>query len=99
MISVIVVIMIDIVIVMVMVICVIFVISIIIIINRHLGLINASPSICVFPPNDFVHYSITIKKARNIQNYGQDFINHIFPLMGGPLCENKTWDFYIISVT
>ena len=50
--------------------------------NRHLGLIN--PLICVFPPNDLFHYSFTIKKARHIQHYGQDFINHISPLMGGP---------------
>ena len=42
------------------------------------------PLILLFPPNDLVHYSFTIKKARNIQNYGQDFINHISPLMGGP---------------
>ena len=42
--------------------------------NRHLGLINA-PLICVFPPNDLCHYSFTIKKVRNIQNYGQDLIN------------------------
>ena len=67
--------------------------------NRHLGLINAPPLICVFPPNDLFHDWFTIKKARHIQNYGQDFINHISPLMGGPLCENKTWHFYIINVT
>ena len=26
------------------------------------------------------------------------FINHISPLMGGPLCENNIWVFYIIHV-
>ena len=57
------------------------------------------PVICVFPPNDLFHYSFTIKKARYIQHSGQDLINHIFPLMGGPLCENKAWDFYIINAT
>ena len=44
------------------------------------------------PPNDLFHYSFTINKARHIHNYGQDFINHISPLMGGPLCENNIWD-------
>ena len=34
-----------------------------------------------------------------MQNYGQDFINHISPLMGGPLCDNKIWHLYIINVT
>ena len=63
--------------------------------NPHLGLINAPPLILFFPPNDLFHYSFTIKKARNIQNYDQDFINHISPLMGGPLFENEIWDFYI----
>ena len=43
--------------------------------NPHLGLMNAPPLICVFPPNDLFHYSFTIKKARNILNYGQDFIH------------------------
>ena len=66
--------------------------------NPHLGLIIAPPLI-VFPPNDLFHYSFTIKKVRHIQNYGQDFINHISPLMGGPLCENKIWTFYKINVT
>ena len=66
--------------------------------NRHLGLINALPYF-LFPPNDLFHYWFTIKKARNIHNYGQDFSNHISPLMGGPLCENKIWHFYIINVT
>ena len=56
--------------------------------NPHLGLINAPPLICCFPPNDLFHYSFTIKKAKHIPNYGQDFINHISPLMGGtPLRE------------
>ena len=50
--------------------------------NRHLGLINAPPPYVCFPPNDLVHYSFTFKKARHIQNYGQDLINHT--LMGGP---------------
>ena len=27
------------------------------------------------PQNDLCHYSFTIKKARNILKYGQDFIN------------------------
>ena len=67
--------------------------------NPHLGLINAPPLICLFPPNDLLHYSFTIKKARHIHNYGQDFINHISPLMGGPLCENKICDVYTINVT
>ena len=31
--------------------------------NRHLGLINAPPLICCFPPNDLFHYSFTIKKG------------------------------------
>ena len=63
-------------------------------INKH------PPLIFVSPPNDFVHYSFTIKKARNIHNSGQDFTsNHISPLMGGPLCENNIWDFYMINVT
>ena len=57
--------------------------------DRHLGSINAPPLICVSPPNNLFHYSFTIKKARHIQNYGQDFTNHSSPLMGGPLCENK----------
>ena len=53
--------------------------------NRHLGLINALP---FFPPNDLFHHWFTIKKARNIQNYDQDFINHISPPHGGtPLRE------------
>ena len=65
----------------------------------HLGSINAPPRILFFPPNDLFHYSFTIQKARNIQNYGQDFINHIPPPWGGPLCKNKIWDFYIINVT
>ena len=42
-----------------------------------------------FPPNDLFHYWFTIKKARNIQNYGQDFINHISPLMGDPFARIK----------
>ena len=67
--------------------------------NPHLGLINAPPPYLFFPPNDLFHYSFTIKKARQIHNYGQDFINHISPLMGGPLCENNIWDVYIINVT
>ena len=68
--------------------------------NRHLGLINAPPPYFVcLPPNDLFHYSFTINKARHIQNYGQDFINHIYPLMGGPLCENNILDFYTINVT
>ena len=66
--------------------------------NLHLGFISA-PLILLFPPNDLFHYSFTIKKARHIHNYGQDFINHISPLIFGPLCKNKTWDFYIINVT
>ena len=66
--------------------------------NLHLGLINAPPYL-FFPPSDLFHYSFTINKARNIQNYGQDFIRHISPLMGGLLCDNKVWDFYIICVT
>ena len=48
---------------------------------------SASPAAHIiflfFLQTTFVHYSFTIKKARHIQNYGQDFINHIFPLMGG----------------
>ena len=39
--------------------------------NRHLGLING-PLMLVFPPNDFVHFEFTIKKARHIHNSGQD---------------------------
>ena len=67
--------------------------------NPHLGLINA-PLISFFLQTtfDLFHYSFTIKKVRNIQNNGQDFINHISPLMG-PLCENNIWEFYIINVT
>ena len=57
------------------------------------------PLILFFPPNDLCHYSFTVKKTRTILTYGQDFINHISPLMGGPLCENQIWDFYIIIVT
>ena len=55
--------------------------------NPHLGLINAPPPlICVYPPNDLFHYSCTVKQARTIHNYGQDFIN--FPPHGGtPLRE------------
>ena len=41
--------------------------------NPHLGLINPPPY--VSPKNDICHYSFTIKKARNILNSGQDFIN------------------------
>ena len=67
--------------------------------NSHLGLINAPPPYFIFPPNDLFHYCLTIKKARHIQNYGQDFIYHISPLMGGPLCENKIWHLYIINIT
>ena len=67
--------------------------------NIHLGLKDAPHLICIFPPNDLFHYSFSIKKARNIQNYGQVFINHISPLMGGPLCENNIRDFYVINVT
>ena len=56
--------------------------------NPHLGLINAPPLILCFPPNDLFHYSFTIKKTRDIQNYGQDFINHMSPPHGGtPLRE------------
>ena len=56
--------------------------------NPHLELINAPPLICVFPPKYICYYQLTINKARNIQNYGQDLINHISPLMGGtPLRE------------
>ena len=67
--------------------------------NPHLGLIVAPPLICfLFPSNNLFHYSFTINKDRHIQHYGQDFINHISPLKGGPLCENKIWDLYIISV-
>ena len=43
--------------------------------NLHLGLINAPTLILFFPPNDLYHYSFTIKKARTILNYCQDFIN------------------------
>ena len=57
------------------------------------------PPYLFFPPNDLFHYSLTIKKTRNIYNSGQDFINHISPLMGGPLCDNNIWDCYIINVT
>ena len=42
---------------------------------RHLGLINAPPYFVIFPPNDLFHYLFTIKKARNIQRFGQDLIN------------------------
>ena len=38
-------------------------------------------------------------RVARIARAGQDFINHISPLMGGPLCENKIWHCYIISVT
>ena len=30
--------------------------------NRHLGLINAPPLICLFSPNDIFHYSFIIKR-------------------------------------
>ena len=43
--------------------------------NRYLGLINAPPLICVFPPSDLFHCSFTIKMTNNRQNYGQDLIN------------------------
>ena len=43
--------------------------------NPLLGLINAPPLICVFSPNDLVHYSFTINKARYILDSGQDFLN------------------------
>ena len=43
--------------------------------NRHLGLVNAPPLICYFPPNDLFHYYFTIKKARHILNSGQDLID------------------------
>ena len=42
--------------------------------THHLGLINAPPLFC-FPPNDLFHYSFTTKKARHIQDDGQDLIN------------------------
>ena len=41
--------------------------------NPHLGLMNAPPLI-FSPQNDCCHSSFTIEKARNILNYGQDFI-------------------------
>ena len=57
----------------------------------HLGLINAlPPHLCVSSKRPFSLFIDYQKgQARNMQNYGQDFINHISPLMGGPLCENK----------
>ena len=67
--------------------------------NPHLGLINAPPPYCCFLQTTFFHILFTIKKARHIHSYGQDFINHISPLMGGPLCQNKIWDFYVLNVT
>ena len=41
----------------------------------HLGLIKPPPLILLSPQNGLVHYSFTIKKARNLSNSGQDFIN------------------------
>ena len=43
--------------------------------NRHLGLINAPPLICLFPPNDLFHCSFTIKMTKHKQYSGQDLIN------------------------
>ena len=57
--------------------------------NRHLGLINAPP-LLFFPPNDICHYSFTIKKAGDLLNSGQDFIN----LTGDTSCSSwgSSWD-------
>ena len=43
--------------------------------NAHLGLINAPPLICCFPPNYLFRYYVTIKMTKHRQHSGQDLIN------------------------
>ena len=53
--------------------------------NPHLGLINASPPLLLFsskrPFSLYIYYQ---QGQKYTKKYGQDFINHISPLMGGP---------------
>ena len=58
--------------------------------NLHLGLINASPLICVLPQNGLCHYSFTIKQTRNILNVDQILFT-IHLLSKGP--GRGAWDF------
>ena len=63
--------------------------------SPHLGLINAPPLICCFPPNDLFHYEFTIKNARHLLKSGQDFIN----LTGDTSCSSwgSSWGSSIFS--
>ena len=63
--------------------------------NLHLGLIYAPPLLLFSSKRPFSRYSFTIKKARNILNSGQDFIN----LTGDTSCSSggSSWGSSIFS--